>query len=139
MNKENYKQTFSGIYPSDEVIERIFEMTEKKTKRIRFKTMLVVAAIIALFACATLTANAATNNALLDGMNMIINGEDVNLLDYIKNHKSYTDKDGTKVEEYEFEVPGESKSSYLAVKSEVVNAEPNNTNADNNATVNVKP
>lgn len=111
MNKQFYKQTFSGIYPSDEAIERIFDMTEKKTKRIRFKAMIVVAAIIAIFTCATLTANAVTDGALFSGMKMILNGEEVDIAQYIKDYQSYTDENGVEIEKFEVVVPDEDGNS----------------------------
>ncbi|MCM1364568.1 MAG: hypothetical protein NC122_06690 [Faecalibacterium sp.] len=139
MNKEKYKQTFSGIYPSDEAIERIFNMTEKKNKRIKFKAMIVIAAIVALFTCATLTANAATDGAIFEGMSMIINGEEVNLVDYVKNYKVYTDKNGNRVGEYEFEIPDEKDGpAYISIYSDAVDSDSIgdiSNNAANNNTV----
>lgn len=100
----HYKRTFSQIRPSDETIERIFEMSEKKNKRIKFKGLLVAVACLAALLCGTLTANAATDGALFEGINLIVNGENVNLVDYIKSHDKYVTEDGTVVETYEFEV-----------------------------------
>ncbi len=103
----HYKRTFSQIRPSDETIERIFEMSEKKNKRIKFKGLLVAVACLAALLCGTLTANAATDGALFEGINLIVNGENVNLVDYIKSHDKYVTEDGTVVETYEFEVDDE--------------------------------
>ncbi len=100
----HYKRTFSQIRPSDETIERIFEMSEKKNKRIKFKGLLVAVACLAALLCGTLTANAATDGALFEGINLIVNGENVNLVDYIKSHDKYVTEVGTVVETYEFEV-----------------------------------
>lgn len=103
----NYKRTFSQIRPSDETIERIFEMTKKKNKRIKCKGLLVAVACLAALLCGTLTANAATDGALFEGINLIVNGENVNLVDYIKSHDKYVTEDGTVVETYEFELDDE--------------------------------
>lgn len=103
----NYKRTFSQIRPSDETIERIFEMSEKKNKKFRFKGLIIALACIIALSCGTLTANAATDGALFEGIQLMVDGKDVDLADYIKNHKSYTDEDGNEVEEFEFEVPDE--------------------------------
>lgn len=103
----HYKRTFSQIRPSDETIERIFEMSEKKNKRIKFKGLLVAVACLAALLCGTLTANAATDGALFEGINLIVNGENVNLVDYIKSHDKYVTEDGTVMETFEFEVDDE--------------------------------
>lgn len=103
----HYKRTFSQIRPSDETIERIFEMSEKKNKRIKFKGLLVAVACLAALFCGTLTANAATDGALFEGINLIVNGENVNLVDYIKSHDKYVTEDGTVMETFEFEVDDE--------------------------------
>ncbi len=103
----HYKRTFSQIRPSDETIERIFEMSEKKNKRIKFKGLLVAVACLAALFCGTLTANAATDGALFEGINLIVNGENVNLVDYIKSHDKYVTEDGAVMETFEFEVDDE--------------------------------
>lgn len=103
----HYKRTFSQIRPSDETIERIFEMSEKKNKRIKFKGLLVAVACLAALLCGTLTANAATDGALFEGINLIVNGENVNLVDYIKSHDKYVTEDGAVMETFEFEVDDE--------------------------------
>lgn len=103
----HYKRTFSQIRPSDETIERIFEMSEKKNKRIKFKGLLVAVACLAALFCGTLTANAATDGALFEGINLIVNGENVNLVDYIKSHDKYVTEDGTVMETFEFEADDE--------------------------------
>ena len=113
MNKERYKQAFSNIHPSDEAIERIFDMTQKKTKRIKFKVLLTAAIVIALSVCAVFSANAATDGAVFEAAKLIINGENVNIVDYIKAYKSYT-YNGVDYEEYEFEIPdGEGEEGAL--------------------------
>lgn len=116
MNKEYYKRTFSKVRPSEEAMERIFDMTESKPKRIRFKGLIAVAVIIAILLCGTLTANAATDGKLYTGVKALasadevklaekendddtlfarikitINGEEVSLKDYIV--KEYKDGD----------------------------------------------
>lgn len=111
----NYKRTFSQIRPSDETIERIFEMSVKKNKKIKFKGLFIAAACLTALLCGTLTANAATDGALFEGIQLIVNGENVNLGDYIKNHKTYVREDGATVSEYEFEFPDENGSASVIV------------------------
>lgn len=113
MADNNYKRTFSKIRPSDETIERIFEMSEKKNKRIKFKGLLVAVACLAALLCGALTANASTDGALFEGINLIVNGEDVNLKDYIKNYNSYVDENGNTVSEYKFELPDNGEASIV--------------------------
>lgn len=93
-------------------------MTEKKNKRIKLKGLLVAVACLAALLCGTLTANAATDGALFEGINLIVNGENVDLKDYIKNYKSYVDEDGNTVSEYEIEVPDESGEVSILVNED---------------------
>lgn len=116
MNNNNYKRAFSQIRPSKQTIERIFEMSEKKHRSIRRKGLIIAMACLMALLCGTLTANAATDGALFEGINLIINGEDVNIADYIKSHDKYVTDDGTVVETYEFELDGE--DSQITVESE---------------------
>lgn len=108
MNKNNYKKAFSQVRPSDEAIERIFEMTEKKNRKIKHKGLIVAIACLVALLCGTLTANAATDGALFDGIKLIVNGEEANLMDYLKVHRKYVTEDGKQVEEYEFVASDES-------------------------------
>lgn len=116
MNNNNYKRTFSQIRPSEQTIERIFEMSEKKNRSIRHKGLMIAMACLVALLCGTLTANAATDGALFEGINLIINGENVNIVDYVKSHDKYVTDDGTVVETYEFELDGE--DSQITVESE---------------------
>lgn len=119
MADNNYKRTFSQIRPSDETIERIFEMSEKKNKRIKFKGLLVAVACLAALLCGTLTANASTDGALFEGIQLIVNGEDVDIVDYIKNYNTYVQEDGAVVSEYEFEMPDGSGEASIVVNEDV--------------------
>ncbi len=121
----HYKRTFSQIRPSDETIERIFEMSEKKNKRIKFKGLLVAVACLAALLCGTLTANAATDGALFEGLQLIVNGEEVNLVDYLKEHKSYVNDEGAQVQEYVFEVPDENGDGTMEIAEEFISDEEN--------------
>lgn len=120
MNSDNYKKAFSNICPSDERLERIFDMTEKK-KRVRGlkKGLIAVMAGIIALMCGALTANAATDGAFFDGVKLILNGEEVNISDYLKEHKSYTKEDGEVVNEYTFDVPEGEGSISIEAGAEV--------------------
>lgn len=116
MNKNNYKETFSQIRPSEQTVERIFEMSEKKNRKIKYKGLIIALACLMALLCGTLTANAATDGALFEGINLIVNGEDVNIVDYIKSHDKYVTDDGTVVETYEFEIDGD--NTQISVEGE---------------------
>lgn len=116
MNKNSYKETFSQIRPSEQTVERIFEMSEKKNRRIKHKGLIAAAICLMALLCGTLTANAATNGALFEGITLIVNGEDVNIVDYIKSHDKYVTDDGTVVETYELEIDGD--NTQISVEGE---------------------
>lgn len=117
-----YKKTFSQIHPSDKTLERIYAMSEKKNKRIKFKGLLIAAACITALLCGTVTANAATDGALFEGINLIINGENVDIKEYIRDYKSYKVGDGTATE-IEIEVPDNSASLEIEQEGEIQNNE----------------
>ena len=117
-----YKKTFSQIHPSDKTLERIYAMSEKKNKRIKFKGLLIAAACITALLCGTVTANAATDGALFEGINLIINGENVDIKEYIRDYKSYKIGNGTATE-IEIEVPDDSASLEIEQEGEIQNNE----------------
>lgn len=117
-----YKRTFSQIHPSDKTLERIYAMSEKKNKRIKFKGLLIAAACITALLCGTVTANAATDGALFEGINLIINGENVDIKEYIRDYKSYKIGNGTATE-IEIEVPDNSASLEIEQEGEIQNNE----------------
>lgn len=117
-----YKRAFSQIHPSDKTLERIYTMSEKKNKRIKFKGLLIAAACITALLCGTVTANAATDGALFEGINLIINGENVDIKEYIRDYKSYKVGDGTATE-IEIEVPDDSASLEIEQEGEIQNNE----------------
>lgn len=117
-----YKKTFSQIHPSDKTLERIYAMSEKKNKRIKFKGLLIAAACITALLCGTVTANAATDGALFEGINLIINGENVDIKEYIRDYKSYKVGDGTATE-IEIKVPDDSASLEIEQEGEIQNNE----------------
>ena len=137
MNKDDYKKAFSGVRPSDETVERIFEMSEKKSRKMRHKGLIVAIACLVALLCGTLTANAATDGALFEGINLIVNGEDVNLVDYIKSHDKYVTDDGTEVEAYEFEIPNDENDS-ASIGIQAADDEENGTQSESSSDDNVR-
>lgn len=119
MNSDNYKKAFSNIRPSDERLERIFDMTEKKKRARGFKKgLIVVIAVLSVLMCGALTANAATDGALFDGIKLVINGEEANVSNYLKSHGSYTNDNGDVVDVYTFELDDEDGAVSIEVESE---------------------
>lgn len=61
-NKEKYIKCFSGVEPSDEIKERILNMSSTK-KKCSFKALAIAFAVL-IMAAAMFTANAATDGAI---------------------------------------------------------------------------
>lgn len=72
MSKKQYIEAFSNIHPSDESIERIMSMTDKKHVVSFRKTLLVLAAIITVLFSLGLVANAATDGAFAESVSEVI-------------------------------------------------------------------
>lgn len=63
MNKTKYKEVFSKVHPSDETIERIFEMTNQKYNK-SIKTLAIVMALIAVLCSFGIVAYASTDGEI---------------------------------------------------------------------------
>lgn len=126
MNKTDYINTFSKLHPSASTLERIFDMSERKQGKIYKRGLIAVIAVISIFIASCICANAATDGALASGAKMILNGEDVNLVDYVKNYESYIDENGNKVEKTSFETPDGLIGGYV-----IVSVDENAENSDN--------
>lgn len=116
MFRDNYKKAFSQINPSDETVERIFEMTEKKHSKKLRKGLIIAIAIIAVLLLGTLTVNAATDGALFDPpISFFANSNAINLIsgDPV-NKTSYVDENGNKVDRYDFDTDGDGEVDYSA-------------------------
>ncbi len=75
MNKEQYKKTMSEVYPSDDTVEKILRIPNGETaptQRRAPRPLLIAAAVLALLTAAGLTANAATDGALLRGIGRFV-------------------------------------------------------------------
>lgn len=112
MNKEYYKNAFSKVCPSEEAIERMLCMTDTRKKTFRHKGLIIVLAVIAVLVCGTFTVNAATDGALFGKVKIIINGDEVNPTEHIKNYKTYVDDEGNKITSFEVESPDGSRQSF---------------------------
>ena len=66
MSKKQYTDTFSNIHPSDETIERIMSMTNKKHFTGFNKTLVALVAVISILCSIGLVANAATDGAVAE-------------------------------------------------------------------------
>lgn len=63
MNKTKYKEAFSKVHPSDETIERIFDMTNKKNYK-SIRTLAIVMALIAVLCSFGIVAYASTGGEI---------------------------------------------------------------------------
>lgn len=66
MSSKQYREAFSNVRPSDEAIERILTMTERKHSVKFSRVIIVAAAIISIICSFGLIANAATDGAIAD-------------------------------------------------------------------------
>lgn len=132
MNKENYKRAFSQIRPSEETIERILNMPEKKSKSFKIRPLVAAAVTVSLLAGAMLTAHAAVENGasvpfdelktiaqgspystLKNVVEMIINGEKVDVSDYGVNVNEYVDDKGNALKQFDIDLPDGSKTGIV--------------------------
>lgn len=63
MNKTKYKEVFSKVHPSDETIERIFDMTNKKIYK-SIKKLAIVMALITVLCTFGIVAYASTDGEI---------------------------------------------------------------------------
>ena len=106
-NKEKYKASFSGVEPSDEIKERILNMTEKKSKR-KFRIVAVAAAVLVIFAMAMLTAYAATDGEIVENFIVLLNYKPVDEGVYELREEQVTDENGEIENRLSFSYNGES-------------------------------
>lgn len=131
MNKENYKRAFSQVRPSEETIERILNMPDKKSKSFKIRPLIAAAVTVSLLAGAMLTAHAAVDNGksipsdrantvvqdspystLKNVVEMIINGENVDASDYGVNVEEFVDENGNSVKRYNIDLPNGTKGGF---------------------------
>lgn len=107
MNKKYYTDTFSKLHPSDETVERIFNMAEKKKVRICRKTVLAIIAVLCIFVATCICANAATDGKLKEEVKNIINSKTETKLDYdyVAKRETHIDENGNKVVKTDIEAP----------------------------------
>lgn len=108
-NKEYYQRTFSRLTASENVIQEVLHMDQKKVYRFTKKTA-GIAAAAALTLTATGAAYAATDgniSQLLERITVYINEEEASLVDYDMT----PDGDGA----YTFHINGEEPSSDVSV------------------------
>lgn len=119
-NKEKYIKSFSGVEPSDEIKERIINMTISKRK-LSFKSLAITFAVLMLLAMAMITANAATDGELLNNFIVLLNGEEVDSGDYILKEELVTDENGETQNRLSFSYNGENGDNEAIVIMETEN------------------
>lgn len=127
MNKENYKRAFSEVRPSEETIERILNMPDKKSKSFKIRPLIAAAVTVSLIAGAMLTAHAAVGSSdglktiaqgspyetLENVVEMIINGENIDASDYGINVKEYVDDKGNALKQFDIDLPDGTKTGIV--------------------------
>lgn len=89
MSKKQYIDTFSNIHPSDESIERIMRMTNKKNTVFFRKTVIIVSAVIFILCSFAFAVNAATDGTVAksvseaietvsDKISVLVNSKQIN-------------------------------------------------------------
>lgn len=124
MNKKYYTDTFSKLHPSDETVERIFDMAEKKKVRFCRKTVLAIIAVLSIFVATCICANAATDGKLKEEVKNIINSKTEEKLnyDYVAKRETHIDENGNKIKELDIYAPDGTKiagGTITSVKSSV--------------------
>ena len=115
MNREDYKRVFSHVSPSEETIERILNMAEKKQKRFKLKkAVLLAAAVVILMLCTLIAADAATDG---DVFKLEVNGEQVGVVDYVVKTYTGTDENGNEFVYEAVEIPSTNQNIILDVNS----------------------
>lgn len=125
MSKKQYTDTFSNIHPSDETIERIMSMTNKKHFTSFSKTLVALVAVISILCSIGLVANAATDGAVAktvsevfeavsDKVTILINGKET---EAEVNVSEKTNSDGEKY--YEAEIKVDIPDGYVKAECEL--------------------
>lgn len=102
MNKNEYKMIFSQVHPSEEAIERIIDMTQKRNTKNVKKILITAAIIISVLFSIAAVANAATDGAVSEAFSeiaeniskeirVLINGKET---DYVVNVSEKSDETG---------------------------------------------
>lgn len=125
MSKKQYTDTFSNIHPSDETIERIMSMTNKKHFTGFSKTLVALVAVISILCSVGLVANAATDGAVAETVSevfeavsnkvtILINGKETEAEIDVSEK---TNSDGEKY--YEAEIKVDIPDAYAEVECEL--------------------
>lgn len=125
MNKSKYTATFSNIHPSDETIERIMSMTNKKIFTGFRKTLVALVAVISILCSIGLVANAATDGAVAETVSEVFEAVSNRIIIFIDgkateadiNISEKTNADGEKY--YDAEIKVDIPDSDTEVKCEL--------------------
>lgn len=113
MNKKYYTDTFSKLHPSDETVERIFDMAEKKKVKFCRKTVLAIIVVLSIFVATCICANAATDGKLKEEVKNIINSKtetEIKLdYDYVAKRETHIDENGNKIKKLDIYAPDGTK------------------------------
>lgn len=105
MKNKEYVNAFAGVGPSAGAVERILQMEQKTKPRYAKKALVSLLAAALLLGALALTANAATEGHLYEGVMLIMSGEKLDLGDFIRNYEQYVDENGVYVRRAEVTSP----------------------------------
>ncbi len=119
MHKQ-YKEAFSVVVPSESSVERIFDMTKKR--KFNLRPFLIAAVIMTFLAVSMVSANAATDGAIAEGIDkaiesvkILINGEEKTPEEVGYEYREET-VDGEVIKHYGFEFEGENGGADFGVE-----------------------
>ena len=125
MSRSEYISAMSGIQPSEQTIERIMDMTNKRKITGFRKGLIGVLVVLAILACGGLTANAATDGAVaraidtgIKHIKVIIDGRELDESEYATVEREYVNDEGETVKEYEVALPDGAGVKYEIVADE---------------------
>ena len=101
MKKEDYVKAFAGVGPREEALEKAMDVKNNGAvkKRRGFKAAISLLAAVLLLGALALTANAATNGHLYEGVKLLAAGEKLDLMDFIRHYEEYVDENGNYIRE----------------------------------------
>lgn len=152
MNRTDYKSAFSQIRPSDNSLERIMEMTDKKQKTTAKRFVSCMAAIAVILCTLGVVANAATDGAVTEAISNVaetfskkvhvfVNGESVDVDVNVEEHTgedgstyfvgeiSVTEPNGDHYSKIEFEIDGSDTDGDIHFGTVIINDKSENSEA----------
>ena len=116
MNKKKYKDTFSQIHPSEQTVERIIDMTQRKQRIICKPVLIAVAVALTLLVMGGIVAVAKADNGIANSVINWVKNEKETVAKVLKD-TSYINHKGETVREVEVELDDGTKTGFKTVNS----------------------